>query len=99
MPDPSIKDAEIAQEVQKDGLRIVRLAVNPPEKNNRNVIALDIETGDEVWQIEPISTIYDDSPYTNIAIKDDRLMAFNWDGSNVTVDWKTGSIVERLQGK
>jgi outer membrane protein assembly factor BamB len=89
----------IAQHLEKDGRVIIRFDIIPPTKNNENIICVDSSSGNQIWQIAKIATVYADSPYTSMAFKGDELWLSNWDGSNVHVDLLTGTILAIKQGK
>jgi hypothetical protein len=89
---------EVAQSFNHAGHAIVR--INPPKGviNNRNVYAV-ADCGEIVWQVEENGAVYEDSPYTNMAVKTDGLHLYNWDGMDVLIDAATGKILKQAQGK
>lgn len=92
-------DLNIAEVVEIDGCTIVRLRVDPPHHFNENIFAVSAQTGQKIWQVEPIPTIYSDSPYTDLALENGEVKACNWDGTNVIIDAKSGKILRSVQGK
>ena len=70
------------------GLAIL-LSVPTGKIENENVFGVSAG-GDVIWQIEKIPHVYEDSPYTNIFIQDEALLAINWDGDEVRINYKNG---------
>ena len=55
--------------------------------------------GKIIWQIEKIPYVYEDSPYTWIGKQDGYLKLGNWDGTDLTVNPKTGEIIQKSFSK
>jgi hypothetical protein len=89
---------EVAQSINHANNSIVR--IDPPKGviNNRNVYAVS-DCGEVIWQVEENGAVYEDSPYTNMAVKTDGLHLYNWDGMDVLIDLATGKILKQAQGK
>jgi hypothetical protein len=75
----------VAQVLPVNSGFIVRTEPNLGSCENRNVCAIDLE-GKLRWKVRHRKHIYDDSPYTNIEIKDGKVNLNNWDGLTVIVD-------------
>jgi len=79
-------------------LFFVLLESSPGVIFNENIFGI-LESGDTLWQVEKKSSVYPDSPYTDIWIQDTHLMAHNWDGWDVWIDSKTGKILSKTYTK
>lgn len=77
---------------------IVRLDIPAKVIHNENVYGIS-ENGELIWQIEKIGHIYDDSPYTGMAVKENKLILYNWDGLEVKIDPKTGKVFSKSFGR
>jgi hypothetical protein len=72
--------------------------IEPKQDNiyNENVFGISKDTGEILWQIEPISHhAHPDSPFTDISKEMDKVMLFNSDCHLYTVDPATGKILKR----
>lgn len=61
---------------------------------NENMFAVS-KSGEIVWQIPEQELFNDDSPYTDLRVKDDLLVVYNWDGQEFTIDPNSYDIVKR----
>lgn len=77
---------------------IVLLEPAPGAEYNENVFAIGW-SGEKIWQIRPLENVYADSPYTKIYRSGENVGLSNWDGLDVIVDAKTGSILKKSFGK
>lgn len=60
---------------------------------NENVFGVAYD-GKIIWRIEEKQLVYEDSPYTGIARKGNKVVLYNWDGLELTVEPATGKIIE-----
>jgi len=60
---------------------------------NENIFGVSYD-GKILWQIEVVSHVHVDSPYTWIGRKDSLLEAYNWDGTLYIVDPNNGKIID-----
>lgn len=88
----------VAQRIDTDDVIIVRTEPASGSINNENVYGLALD-GSFLWRIQRLSTIYSDSPYTNIARKPDGFHAQNWDGTDTRFDIVTGALLGQKQGR
>jgi hypothetical protein len=87
-----IKDYKILENII-----IVLLKHNGEAIFNENVFGLDTNTGKIIWQIPEIPLWHPDSPYTAINIEDKmRVFVFNRSGLEVYINYKTGSIIDKV---
>lgn len=68
----------IAQVLPVKSAFIIRTDPNPGSCENRNVCAIDREGG-LLWKVRARKHVYDDSPYTNIELKDGKIVLSNWE--------------------
>lgn len=76
---------QIAQVVPVGPNLFVRTEAPPGLIDNRNVCAVNSE-GEVVWRVRDRKHVYDDSPYTNMEVRGDRLVLSNWDGLTIVID-------------
>ncbi len=88
-------DFPIEQTIEVAGTMVVALDVPADRSMTENVFGVSSE-GSIIWQIERIAetATYPVNSYTALR-KDglDRIIAFNWNGTDVIVDLKTGKVL------
>lgn len=74
---------------------VVIVRVEPPVGIifNENIFGISL-TGDLLWQIKTLKHVYGDSPYTSVKEVVSGIKLSNWDGDDVIVNPKTGSILQ-----
>jgi hypothetical protein len=82
----------IAKILDYDGVIVVLLEIPTGAKFNENVYGIDL-TGNVLWRVPEKRYVYEDSPYTDIVRDGDDVVLFNWDGLQLTVEPKTGSVL------
>lgn len=78
----------VIQVIPTNGSLVVRTEPAPGAGDNQNVCAID-ESGKVVWTVKSRKHVYEDSPYTNVELKDGMLILYNWDGLRVIVNPQT----------
>ncbi len=76
----------------------VRLKIPTKAEFNENVFGLDYN-GVIRWKIPETRHVYADSPYVGMRRSGSRLEADNWDGLVLTLDPKTGTILDQTYQK
>lgn len=88
----------VAQVIHFDESIVVRLEPDVGSKFNENVYGVNLN-GKIIWKIEPCRHVYEDSPYTHIAADGDIVKLSNWDGDELFVSPKTGTILKKTYNK
>ena len=88
----------IAQVLPVKSTFIVRTDPEPGSLENRNVCAIDPD-GVLRWRVNRHKTVYGDSPYTNIELKDGKLILSNWDGLTLVIDPDSFDEVSECYGR
>jgi hypothetical protein len=79
----------IAEALPFDDVIVVRLENQGWKRTNENIFAINYK-GLLVWQIKERMHAFADSHYVNIYRKNDMVEAYNWDGTIVSLNPKTG---------
>lgn len=87
-----IFDFPIRQVIKFSNCFVVRLEPDIGSIYNENVFGISNE-GKKLWQIEPLSHIYEDSPYTGLGQIGDLAQLCNWDGTDLIIEPYTGRII------
>jgi|SRR3989344_2075816 len=90
--------SEVKQVLEFDDVLIVRLKVSKENTLGENVFGVSLD-GRILWQIPTISHVYQNSPYTSIYREGDFVGAFNWDGTELTLNRLTGEIIKQGYSK
>lgn len=88
----------IAQVVSCGTMLIVRIEPEPGTCFNENVFGVRPD-GSIAWTIAPRKHVYNDSPYTSLALRDGGVMLYNWDGDELLVEAQTGQTISQGYGK
>lgn len=72
--------------------------LEPNKFINENVFGVSYD-GRIAWQIEEKGHVYDESPYTYIGRKDNKIELGNFDGLELIVEPSTGKILHQQWGK
>jgi hypothetical protein len=83
----------IEQIIQFKEIYVVLLQTYGKVIFNENVFG--IRMGQVIWQIEPVPTVHEHSPFTGIFKEGNNVILGNWDGNEYTVDPETGKILKR----
>lgn len=70
---------------------VVLVSSEPSVIPNENVFGLNRD-GEVKWRIDAIPHVYEDSPYINILKEGEFVRAVNWDGGQVFVRPRDGTI-------
>lgn len=93
-----IFDFPIRQVIKFHDCFVVRLEPDIGQIYNENVFGISHE-GKILWQIESISLVYEDSPYTGIGKEGEKAKLCNWDGTDLLIDPYTGKIIKKSFSK
>ena len=74
---------------------LIRLEPDINKIFNENVFCLSF-TPKIIWQIEPVKKLDNDSPYTNIVIKNGKLFLYSWSGEEMEVNIKSGIVISKI---
>ena len=74
---------------------LVRLEPDIEEICNENVFCVTLDEG-IIWQVEKVKKMRDDSPYTNVVIRNGKLFFYSWDGFRMEVNLKDGKIINTV---
>lgn len=77
---------------------VVRTEPQPGAHDNENVHGVS-EDGGIVWTVPKRKYIYADSPFTGIVEEKGTVKLLNWDGTEISVDPQTGTIIQESYGK
>jgi len=77
---------------------VVRLEVPTNFVFNENIFGVS-KDGMILWQIEKLTYVYSNSPYTGMLREKNFIKLFNWDGKNLIVNPDNGKIIEVEYGK
>lgn len=88
----------IGDVLEFDGVFVVRLEPDPGSCFNENVFGVAPD-GSILWTIERRKHVYDDSPYSGALKKDGHVKLFNWDGDELVVDPRDGTVIAEGYGK
>ncbi len=74
--------------------------IDPPQGAvfNENVFGVSYE-GKILWQVKPLKYVYNDSPFTGMVREENFIKLFNWDGTDLTVNPRTGEIISKGYSK
>lgn len=89
-----IFDFSIEQVVEIDDGALIRLEPDIGKIYNENVFRISL-VPEIVWQVESIQKLDDDSPYTNIVIKDGKLFLYSWSGERMEINPKNGAVISK----
>ena len=85
-------DDVIAEALPFNDVIVVRLENQGWKRTNENVLAIDYK-GRLVWRIKPRMYAFAESHYVNIYNRNDTVEAYNWDGTILSLNLKTGDVV------
>lgn len=88
----------IAQVLPVKSAFVVRTDPETGSCENRNVCAIGPQ-GNLLWKVNGRKHVYDDSPYTNIELKDGKLILNNWDGLTLIINPETFSEESEFYGR
>ena len=89
----------VKKEIFFNDKKIILLGKSPHDIYNRNVFCVD-KKENIIWQIEEFSLYpgnVKNCPYTDIQIREGRLVLCNWCGFESIMDADTGKILERIE--
>ena len=87
------------KQVEKfDDVLVVRLEIPMGTIFNENVFGVSAE-GKVIWQIEKMSYVYEDSPFTGMGKEGHYAKLCNWDGTDLLVNPNTGEIAKKSFSK
>ncbi|GAB4393523.1 MAG: hypothetical protein Tsb005_12190 [Gammaproteobacteria bacterium] len=89
---------EIKQVEEFGEILVVRLKIPVGIILNENVFGVSSE-GKILWQIEKLSSVYTDNPFTGMVREGDNAKLFNWDGTDLIVNPATGEIIKKGYSK
>jgi hypothetical protein len=89
-----IFDFPIRQVIKFHDCFVVRLEPDVGQIYNENVFGISNE-GKILWQIETMSHVYKDSPYTWLGQEGDIAKLSNWDGADLVIEPYTGRIIKK----
>ena len=90
---------EVAEVLDMGDLLVVRLEIPSGVVMNRNVFGISDEDGQILWQVPDRDLVYHDSPYTGLRRVGEMVALCNWDGLELRVDPRTGSVLEESYGR
>lgn len=93
-----IFDFPIRQVLKFNHCFVVRLEPDIGQIYNENIFGISNE-GKILWQIEPLSHVYEDSPYTGLGQIGNLAQLCNWDGADLIIDPYTGQIISKGYSK
>lgn len=85
-------DDYIAEAIPFDDAVIVRLENQGWKRVNENVCAVDYK-GRLLWRIAQRAHAFGESPYVGIYPHNNYVDVYNWDGTILTLDPKTGELM------
>lgn len=87
-------DWPVREAIEVDGVIVVRTESPPGRINNRNVYGVLLD-GNVVWRVQPVATVYEDSPFVSLIHQGENVVLGNWDGMEIVIDARTGKEVSR----
>jgi len=88
----------IAEVLRFDKMLVVRLRITPDACENENVFGVK-PNGEIAWQVPKRKYMYEDSPFTGMGVKNDKVRITNWDGTVLILDPETGEVVGESYAK
>jgi hypothetical protein len=86
-------DLPIRKAIAVDDVIVVLLDVPKGVTLNENIFGVAC-AGGVIWQIARAQHVYDDSPYTDLLLRDGAAVASNWDGDMVAINISDGSVTK-----